>query len=1112
MKPSLHARMVLTLALALSACQDGCGSDPRDPDDTTPTDDTEAPDDTEVPDDTGAPPSTATLGPEGGAVGLPDGTTLTLPPGAVTEDVTFTLTPVADAWSPSLEQGFVAIGTAFTIEPLITFVEPAVLTLPAESLPADAELTRAFVDQVAEGPVDAWDEDGRVVALGTTHPALGNDGAAEGTLSFTLTGTAPVTYLPLVEDPALSASSTFALGGLPGVLLGQPCSAAMTSAGLTPPADVDAKVATQDKLSPTARTHYALLPPADQPAFLDALSRFHARVCDAAYHSRAFYEAMGFSWLSAGPVPVSLDWDLVDRHGACQRANGTAWGGGIEMYFNPDCDPTYTGWHDPWEGSAGYNHHVAGNPTDGDTDTLEASVAHELFHYTEDRADGIDAMDFGIDDAFRSFTEGGADMMGDLCYDDVAGFAFNPAPLWQENAWSIKYPMHAFWRWLDWTQETTAPSGVPDLRDSVLVRVLTRVHDRAAASTPAGAPRPKTDERITWTDLDEVLRAMFPSRGPDWDHERALAEFASVYLFTHDFERVSTTDPACPTGPWPDDECPDHDASDHHADILGQRWAELGPGHLWGEWTEGATSSSPRVDEPTSFALTPWSVVSRAVLPMVYTIEVPEHGAQVVEIALPTSATDPGTDPWVLSVQAALTSNPLQLEEHLALQVWIRFNDPTRRAELAGHYHDISDTAGVLDTVVIPDAVADEGTIVVVLSNTGDANDTTNDAGLTVELSLEDRDPDGLVLAGFDGTIGTLDVSTPAVIDSCLDGTDGPVLPNTYRTDVQPLAWTDPGWAVAYPYGDTILRFESRTCRQLDDIDVGVGGPGPVALDLTPDGRYLVAALHDPNDPCAAGGIAVVDMFHADGPTMVASIALPVGAGDVALLDAPLGEEILVTQTGDESACFSASLVSVYLEELLVAGLGAAPSLLRTDIIAGTATHLPGRLATSPARDYAAWTMGSDHGRIGVIAASDHAWWLLESENEVRDPWENPTDVELVPVGGGFAVLFTTLYESTYWDDPWTTCGDPGFCSGFNKLTFDPATGESTVDSRRSLPWGLADDIAVTADGTRGFVTYQHKSGLTVLDLGAGAVDIFMIDETHPWIVGEPYPTRIWLP
>jgi hypothetical protein len=120
-------------------------------------------------DDSSSPPAVAsvTIGPEGGSLqvtsGSLAGTSLTIPPGALTSPVAFSI--FED--SVSLVPGFVDVGPAVHIEPSIALALPALLTLPFDPARVPAPTTSAdFVvrmrdttGMVSEGAPETVDEE-----------------------------------------------------------------------------------------------------------------------------------------------------------------------------------------------------------------------------------------------------------------------------------------------------------------------------------------------------------------------------------------------------------------------------------------------------------------------------------------------------------------------------------------------------------------------------------------------------------------------------------------------------------------------------------------------------------------------------------------------------------------------------------------------------------------------------------------------------------------------------------------------------------------------------------------------------------------------------------------
>jgi len=520
---------------------------------------------------------------------------------------------------------------------------------------------------------------------------------------------------------------------------------------------------------------------------------------------------------------------------------------------------------------------------------------------------------------------------------------------------------------------------------------------------------------------------------------------------------------------------------------------------MWGEWSvSGVGPVDPRIDTvaqpnhtklaPPAGTVFPWSAPAK--------VKLAPHTAKVIEIDL-TATVDPALPTPVKIQMTATKTGTADRVGHVASRLYSKH--AADRAEFRGR-NDRFSTIRPSGTTVPPSAVSD--VLMLFLANT-DGTETVD-----VEIELDLADEPGLVLSSFDGTIGAFDVDTLTAMDSCEGGAGGPDLGDTYRSDVERIYSPVTGYAVSYPYNHEVRVFDAEACSLHDTIELDPAGPGPAALDMAPDFDYLAIGAHDPLDPCAAGAIALVDLTEL---IVVASVEVPVGVGDVAIVEGPSGTEVLVTQPGHETECFSSWLRAVPLADLLAAGVGAPPGIVVNIPIGGSAVHLPTRLDTTSDRDWVAWTMRNPWGRIGLMRASDHTYTIFEPEDPVDAPWDMPEDVAVVDRGADLRVMFIYQWETILGDDPWVDCLDGvGACSAARWIDYNPTTGDAIFSGERTLPYSAASRFSASAEDGRAFVGHSNRTALTVMELGDG-LDNFMIHEATPFLTLEPWPVSIWL-
>lgn len=1070
--------IALLSLLLLTACPTAA-SDPVDDDDTDDDDATDPP-----------AQATATVGPDGGSVSLPDGTTFTLPAGAVPEDVEITITETEPEETPWDDEAYamVRVGTPFVIEPAIRFRELFTVSVPADDLPAGRDAADVVLvvtsNGVGEGGSYLDPESDHHPGERRIHPTWRATGEQDGATQFQALAVSPDTvFQPMVVGEVPSLSGEAWVLELLDTQLGATCSEAVTAAGVVAPVGIDSHVAVDSSLlmAPSI-TNFLALPEADRAAFLAALDRYIARACYATWATKMLYrdsleiDVFPTTWSDQPvPVPMSIAWEHHKSDGSCNTSPGNASGNGVTMYFNYPCSAPFTGWTTGGF-AAGYNlPEVAPETIASMEDHLEATLAHELFHYAEDWTNGTpgDSI-WGVQDyktiPHGVFVEGGANTGSEEAYDDVPGNCSLPTALWSGGFWAMNYDAHTFWRWLDWEQDTPSRDGSPMAR--ILGKVKQRVDD--AGWCPWCDP-----ERITADDLNGTIDEMFPSI-TDYDLESAFADFALAMMWKHEFERDTPLDPVF----------------DLYPDVLGKITHEEGANLLWGSWGAGLDPLRFTTTDPQKVQVAP---ANNAALPVQQAgIPVASWGGRVVELDLSGLDSASG-DPALRMTLFAIDANGAPLP-HVGLRLV--------RPEGGDVVQDLWSQDGISDeidawtskVIQTSDFASD---VVLLLANTGDVD-------VTVTLELEEVNQMGLVLASFDGGVSGLDLAAPGAIPFCDDPDANLTLGDTYRSSLARLETPVDGVAISYPYGDEVRIFDRVSCAQADTITLDPG-PGPVAMEVTPDGQHLVLAHADPVDPCAPGAITMVELATLD---VVADVALPIGAGDLVILDGFDGPEALVTQPGHLVDCFSSFLRYVPLEQLWMAGNDAPTDLVVDVPVGGTGVNGPTRLSRTDSRVWAAWVTSHEYGRVGLLDVFSHQPVIFDPDDPVWGAWHTPMDIDVVedPSNGHLRIIFVNLWEVIDDNDPWMTCLDGiGDCSGAYWIDYDPLSGDTELSGERTLPWATVNRIAITPDRRTMYVSYSNRMEITAFDLGTN-LDGFLPYTSNPSFDAEPWPIDLWMP
>ncbi len=512
-----------------------------------------------------------TIGPEGGTLTLDNGVTLTLPAGFVEEETLFEVS-VSDAVASGYEEdGYVSHLAAFSVSPALVSAtgEPAVLALPEREDPVALVL---LAEGIAEG-------------IGRTETGILWAPEEEGGSTFADPFLAEALYQPVVWRPEeLSGPAGPPPPNAPSwtdAVVNRGCYAVLRAVGFDDPLEVERVVRLSTPFATRAQTNFNEIGDADrQEAFVDAVNRFQAKACLAAYRAgryleeqRGYHLRLGFDGLTTTRrVPVAIAWSGTRPDGSCGSQLAEADGRGITMFFDPGgcIDVGYSG----YDAAADWNTDDGWDPDDlEDHDAVDRTMAHELGHYAQDlanlRIDGIVGLDSdawskdadgdgALDGDF--WVEGGAEAIAEEAYDKVGGGSFGPAKIWEQDLRTIPYSTHAFWRWADWYQDD------PQATNGSTARVLARIRSQAQACYPTCTVRP------TSGDVEAVLGEMRSDHDGD-SLALSITHFAGDYLAFRAFEYGSTGTEA-----------------DRFDDVVGWREAEAHSGGLWEDWVVSGTT------------------------------------------------------------------------------------------------------------------------------------------------------------------------------------------------------------------------------------------------------------------------------------------------------------------------------------------------------------------------------------------------------------------------------------------------------------------------------------------------------------------------------------------
>lgn len=811
-------------------------------------------------DDATEPPasSSATIGPEGGSVSLPDGTTLVVPEGAVPVGVLFTISET-DPETTNLDDRFQRVGTAFLVSPHLASDTGFTLVIPASVLPNDAEPDDISLVISGDGLAETWDADMGQAGTQTRHHLPTSPAAADAeAASFVRHALSAATYQPMILAPFPVDS---AIGGSPAwsheyldTMIGHPCSELLDVHGGIEAPGVDELVhLNTDALLPGLAAQWANYEddPDLRAVLVDSVDRFMARTCQAMARSHDhFVFDLVLGWVGAQPVDVALDWERRDDDFSCARTGGIANGEGITLYVNMLCLDPYLGFHPSIDfyvddvgprGFAGLNTPTPDAATfETHIDVLEGIVAHELFHWfqwTADDCDGFLGWD-GDTSARGFFVEGTANWAAEEAFDGVLRFPHYPLKLWTTDLLSdeAKYYSHPFWRYLEWTRDDTSSPG-----DSVASQVLWGMHVRAdawRASHPDGDCEEAEDVAPGLIDIDLAIEDLYAQSAVERDLAGVLPDFAAAWLFTHDFERAVEPE----------------DDFDRHADSMGLLLPEEGHGYLWGPWTTTLTADLDTITDPDLVGLAPgldWTdnTVTTTMKP---------RSARAIDVDL----TGPLSQAVVnVQLEFAAVAGSDGAVSHLGVRLFRRMEQ--ERAQLLWAIGALPDEGSTSTVVEGPLAT---GGLVAILANTGDAEVTVTvgAAPVTGGIAVVGRGLDG-------GTLALFQSEETALVPA--EGLPGP---DPFGLPVSAGGWDfaiDPespgtGWVTSWDGTIDWFGLNPGDEGELDaDQDPETTDDGaPPGISRIPVGEFPrgIATTHGVGLPRAlvatADGVAVVDL------------------------------------------------------------------------------------------------------------------------------------------------------------------------------------------------------------------------------------------------------------
>ena len=1059
----------------------------------------------------------ATISSEGGQLTLPDGTAFVVPPGALKAPVEFTMTEVPTGETDLEHLGYIPFGSAFTLSPVIGTNSYFEIRLNPDNLPTDAIAEDViiaesgwmivedvgFVDEFIEIPSDRI-EDGVVFVKGQT---------TNGVLQ-------PMVLAPEEGGARRSGDSTMVGGTNLG---GAPCGDLVEAYyGRPAPSDMNKRIKVDTGgLRDFVKARVEYINDNDRPneeleAFVDAVNRFAARSCLGIYRSLVHYESiLDFPMPApekAGRPHKRLE--LVLRERSKRGVRASASGEAVRMNFivgrewakdkgMSDAEKErlralrvekYPGWISSWNAPA---------PDGADPWTHQSPIskttAHEVFHWLHDLADGKPKT-WGPDKL--KIAEPMAVHMADQVF-DLPLNERDPARFEKISLWKSEYKAHSLYGFLDWRGSQTSHDTLGDKRTS-FGKAFLRI-----ASSQATREEPYTH---THQDYLDTL-AQFMGR-PSVTLGEVQLEYASAYLFTHDFDRAVPGEP---------------EFADVTPDALGWVIDEEDDGNLWGSWYKAA---DPEIDTPsqrnhTLASPSSWDKFAyKDLLP----------GTFIVQEYDLSNFDEKGRIRMILSTETG--------GNNIAARAYLRPKDG--RATQLWQTMSVADTNS-LDVDVMnqqsnggfvpPEVLDGEATLVLILANTdpstefppysgavggkeycgdntdndgddkkdcddSDCDDHPNCISTQVQISAYAIDESMTLLSPHTDGLQTLDPENGAVVSQCAND-DSLELENNARVDVLRIAGSIDGYVVSYPYKRQLHWLSRGTCARQHVTEMPDGLPGPQGIELTPDQRHIVAALADPNDLCAPGAIAVIDQSTTE---VVAYVPTSIGVTDLALVPNDSGGvEAWATLTGDETC--KQSGVAIVAIDALVDGLVGAPEMLDP---VGTEVDNPRRISVTDSGHWVAWATGDYRGRIVVVDTLSRSYQVFQDDEDHIAPWEDIVDVVALDheASGGVQVYFLTTWsrEIAHID----TCDSGGAtCSGIRWLQVESSGGDWLYSGDRTLRKSHAKRIGITPDQTMAWVSYEGSNTLSVWSLGYGGYEHFIhsgeLDTIYAPIAILPY-------
>lgn len=316
-------------------------------------------------------------------------------------------------------------------------------------------------------------------------------------------------------------------------------------------------------------------------------------------------------------------------------------------------------------------------------------------------------------------------------------------------------------------------------------------------------------------------------------------------------------------------------------------------------------------------------------------------------------------------------------------------------------------------------------------------------------------------------------------------------------------------------------RLTSGSCTAdesiLEILDLSDYEPGPIELEVTPDGRTAVVAV---GPGFFAGGLAILvgqtapvppggTLLVVDLDTGSVSASLDTAEVPMGLAIAPDGSRAYTANYGDDTtAGHTLSIVDLDAPAVLEdVELGGRPEqvALSADGSVGMVNLTSGSVRVFQTSDVAGTltdpvTVGTDPSDIAFVAGTDLAVVVNSMSSDmsvidVSDP-ANPAVVDTVAVPAQVP-YGATLQPGT--QTVWVT----GFGGGGVATPYDVSADATTAGTHLDLPGGAFPlTMAIDAEGTYGFVAHAADHVLSVVDLATGESTPYdWLDATGPMYV-----------